>query len=389
MPKLPVGSISNDMIGIAYKFIRYDRAKSFGVVTAIVISIFLIGQQLSLLFYLMGLMGNLVGNAPVQENELWIIESHSNNINTVNTIDQRLVQQIGTLSGVARTHPVVLAPAQASFLDGKTAAVTLVGTNQPAFAMGPTPEKIMNGTIADLAQPYVVSAEFYSAKTWNTALTLGKSIEINGHRAKISVITHNAQAFGASIMYTSLENARILGNASPTKVSIIIAELETGTDKQQMIHDINHLYPQLHAWDAKALQQSTVKEILATSNMGMSFGTLVLFAMISGFFIIGLTLYSAALDRIKDYGTLKAIGAKKRYVNRLIIAQAFLYALFGYAIAMLLLIAFKFGVVKSGLVIEISFSFALFLLFVTLLISIGGSPFAVRRIAKLEPASVF
>jgi len=127
-------------------------------------------------------------------------------------------------------------------------------------------------------------------------------------------------------VYTSLENARILGNASPAKVSLIIAELTPGANKKQLINDINQLYPTLKAWDAKAIQQSTVKEILITSNMGMSFGTLVLFAMISGFFIIGLTLYSSALDRIKDYGTLKAIGAKKKYVNRLIVTQASLAA---------------------------------------------------------------
>src|SRR5690606_17128623 len=147
-------------------------------------------------------------------------------------------------------------------------------------------------------------------------IVMGKPIEINGKRANIGLITRNAQAFGASVMYTSIENARVLGNASPTKVSIIIAQLETDAYKKEVIQDINQLFPQLRAWDAKAIQQSTVNEILVTSNMGMSFGTLVLFAMISGFFIIGLTLYSSALDRIKDYGTLKAIGAKKRYVNR-------------------------------------------------------------------------
>nr|WP_262903846.1 ABC transporter permease [Sphingobacterium bovistauri] len=111
--------------------------------------------------------------------------------------------------------------------------------------------------------------------------------------------------------------------------------------------------------------------------------------MISGFFIIGLTLYSSALDRIKDYGTLKAIGATKGYVNKLIIAQAFLYAVIGYMIAILLLFGFKYGVANSGLAIDITWGFALFLLFITLLISVGGSLFAVRKIAKLEPASVF
>ncbi|MNY79311.1 hypothetical protein D3C86_2198920 [compost metagenome] len=56
---------------------------------------------------------------------------------------------------------------------------------------------------------------------------------------------------------------------------------------------------------------------------------------------------------------------------------------------MLLLIGFKFGVAGSGLVIDISPIFALFLLLITLIISVGGSLFAVRKIAKLEPASVF
>ncbi|TCV10252.1 putative ABC transport system permease protein [Sphingobacterium alimentarium] len=377
------------MLGLAFKFIKYDRAKSIGIVTAIVISIFLIGQQLSLLFFLMGLMGNLVGNAPVTDKQLWIIESQSTNINAVNVIDNRLVQQIASLPGVESTFPVVLAAGQASFLDGKTAGITLVGANSPQFVMGPVPEKIEEGHIADLVQPSSVTAELYNAKTWKTDLFLNKPIEINGKSAKIAVITKNAQAFGASLMYTSMENAIVLGNASPSKVSIIIANITDSASKQQVQQDIEQLFPQLKAWDAKKLKNSTIKEILISSNMGMSFGTLVIFAMISGFFIIGLTLYSSALDRIKDYGTLKAIGATRGYVNKLIIAQAFLYAIIGYTIAMLLLYGFKFGVANSGLAIDISVGFALFLLFVTLLISVGGSLFAVRKIAKLEPASVF
>lgn len=377
------------MLGLAFKFIKYDRAKSIGIITAIVISIFLIGQQLSLLFFLMGLMGNLVGNAPVKDNQLWIIEAQSTNINAVNAIDQRLVQQIASLPGMESAHPVVLAAGQASFLDGKTAGVTLVGTNSPQFIMGPVQEKIEEGHIADLVQPLSVTAELYNAKTWKTDIFLNKPIEINGKSAKIAVITKNAQAFGASLMYTSMENAYVLGNASPYKVSIIIANLKDTASKAQVQQDIQQLFPQLRAWDAQKLKNSTVKEILISSNMGMSFGTLVVFAMISGFFIIGLTLYSSALDRIKDYGTLKAIGATKGYVNKLIIAQAFLYAIIGYAIAMLLLYGFKLGVANSGLAIDITLGFALFLLFITLLISVGGSLFAVRKIAKLEPASVF
>ena len=377
------------MLGLAWKFIRFDKAKSIGVVTAIVISIFLIGQQLGLMFYLMGLMGNLVGNAPANNRQLWIIEAQSNNVNAINLIDSRYVQEIGSLPGVMASHPVVLAPAQASFLDGNTAGVTLVGAKVPGFVMGPVSTRVDQGEWLDLLQPGAVSAEFYSAKNWKTDLYLDKPIEINGRGASIQVITKNAQAFGASLLYTSIENARLYGNIPPSKVSIILVDLSPGAVKTEVIDQIKASFPKLKAWDPQDLRAKTTMEILITSNMGMSFGTLVLFAMISGFFIIGLTLYSSALDRIKDYGTLKAIGAKNSFVNRLIIAQAFLFAVIGYLIAMFLLFGFKMGVAGSGLIIDLNPGFLFFLLFITLFISIGGSLFAVRKIAKLEPASVF
>lgn len=377
------------MFKLAWKFIKYDKAKSIGIVTAIVISIFLIGQQVGLLLFLMGLMGNLVGNANITERDVWVIESQTENANTLNKIDQRYVQQLRSIDGVANSYAVVIGSGEARFLDGNTAGVQVIGSDAPAFIIGPKPEKIHQGNINDLNLPEAVSAEFYNAKSWNTDLYLNKPIEINGKSATIKVITKQAQAFGGNYMYTNLANARYFGNVSPDKISLVALRLAEGVDKKQIIAQINQLYPNLRAWDAKKLQQSTVKEILISSNMGMSFGTLVIFAMISGFFIIGLTLYSSALDRVKDYGTLKAIGANNSYVNRLLITQAFLYAIIGFAIAFILLVGFSQGVKNSGLEINFSVGFISFLLGITLFISIGGSLFAVRKISKLEPASVF
>lgn len=377
------------MLRIAWKFIKFDRSKSIGIVTAIVISVFLIGQQLSLLFFLMKLMGNLVGNAPVSERDVWIIEKQSNNINAVNTMDSRYVTEIASLPFIQHTFPVVIGAAKATFHDGKTAGVTLIGAEAPRFILGPVPQKIDSGAINQLLEPYVVSAEINDAKNWGTDLYLGQPLEINGKSGKINLLTRNAGIFGANLMYTDLKNARYFADLSPTKINLLVAELRKGTDKDQSIKKINAQFPNLRAWDAEVLKKSTISEILKSSNMGMSFGILVVFAMISGFFIIGLTLYSSALDRLKDYGTLKAIGARKSYVNRLIVAQAFIYAVIGYLLAMLLLFSFKLGVAKSGLLIEISIPFSFFLFLVTLTISIGGSLFAVRKVGKLAPASVF
>ena len=377
------------MFRLAWKFIRYDRPKSIGIVTAIVISIFLIGQQVGLLLFLMGLMGNLAGNANVDDRDIWVIESQTVNANTLNKIDARYVQELRSIPFVEQTYPVVIGSGEARFLDGQTAGVTIIGSDAPQFVIGPNSDKVFEGKVEDLISPEAVSAEFYNAKSWGTDLFLNKPIEINGKSATVKVITKQAQAFGGNYMYTSLANARFLGNVSPDQVSLVVVRLSDATQKEKVIQAINNRYGNLRAWDVSKLQSSTVKEILISSNMGMSFGTLVIFAMISGFFIIGLTLYSSALDRVKDYGTLKAIGAKNKYVNRLLITQALLYALIGFTIAFLLLIGFSQGVKNSGLEINFSIGYISFLLGITLFISIGGSLFAVRKITKLEPASVF
>lgn len=377
------------MIRLAWKFIRFDRAKSIGIITAIVISIFLIGQQVGLLLFLMELMGNLVGNANVNERDIWVIESQTVNASTLNKIDARYVQELRSMPFVEQTYPVVIGSGEARFLDGKTAGVQVLGSDAPEYVIGPTPDKIKEGNISDLNLPDAVAAEYFNGKSWDTDLYLNKAIEINGKSAVVKVITIQAQAFGGNYIYTNLTNARYLGNVPPDKVSLICVRLTDPSRKNETIAAINNQFPNLRAWDVKKLQQSTIKEILVSSNMGMSFATLVIFAMVSGFFIIGLTLYSSALDRVKDYGTLKAIGAKNRFVNRLLIAQSFLYAIIGFSISFLLLLGFAQGVKSSGLEINFSIGFITFLLGITLFISIGGSLFAVRKINKLEPASVF
>lgn len=114
-----------------------------------------------------------------------------------------------------------------------------------------------------------------------------------------------------------------------------------------------------------------------------------MFAIISGLVIIGLTLYSAAIDRIRDYATLKAIGATNAYLTKLILLQALLFALIGFAFGYLFIELFRKGIANTGAIFSFSIAIKAGFLLLTLFISLCGSIFAIRRISKLEPATVF
>lgn len=377
------------MFATAIKFIRYDKAKSIGIIIGIVISIFLIGQQLGVLGFLTGMMGGLVENSREDIGQIWVVDNITRNANELAKIDEGMAGAIRSIDGVANTYPIVVANASVKFENGKTGSVILVGSEAPLFIAGPTDDLIQDGQLSNLNDEGAVSAEYYDEDAFNTSLAVGSRLEINGKEAFIKVQTKNARSFSGALMYTSLSKARFYGGFPDNKISVVAVQVKSGYDVKKVVDNINATIYGVRAWDAQVLKNETISYITVSSNIGTSVGSLVVFAIISGFFIIGLTLYSSALDRIKDYGTLKAIGATNGYIRKLILTQAFLFSVIGFILAYSLLELFRWGMEAVGMVFYFS-ALQIFLMFViTLFISVGGSLFAIRKINSVEPASVF
>jgi len=378
------------MLKTAYNFLKYDKPKSIGVIIGIVICIFLIGQQIGILSFLTGLMGGLIENSDTKNAQIWVVDKITINVNELAKLDESLVREVRSVEGVKSASPFVLTGAIASFSSGKTAPVNIIGSDPPDFVAGPKPEKIGKGNIYDLVQDNAISADFFDASTFANSTDIGTELEINGKRAFIKLQTRDARGFGGSYFYTTLSKARFYGNFPEDKVSAIAVGIADGYTADQVRDNINNTLPSIRAWKTEDLKSSTVKFIVASSNIGTSIGSLVVFAIISGFFIIGLTLYSSAIDRVRDYGTLKAIGATNGYITRLILTQSLITATLGFLIAWFLLVGFQKGVANAGLLFSLSPSLLISLYLLTLIISTGSALFfSIRTIGNVEPASVF
>ncbi|MFO7622607.1 MAG: FtsX-like permease family protein [Bacteroidales bacterium] len=378
------------MIGTAYKFMRYDKVKSIGIIIGIVISIFLIGQQAGIFSFLTGLMGGLVSNSRQDIGQIWVVDNITRNANELAMLDESIVQELRSIEGVQNTYPVVVAGASMKFSNGKIAPVILIGSEAPHFVAGPRPDRIREGGLLSLNDDGAVSADFFDQSVFDYPVVRGTRVEINGKSAIIKVQTRDARGFGGSFVYTTLSKARFYMSMPTSKVNAVAVSVMHGYSVDQVVSEINRTIYGIRAWNSETLRKTTVRYITVSSNIGTSIGSLVVFAIISGFFIIGLTLYSTAIDRIKDYGTLKAMGATNSYITRLILTQAFLFAVTGFLIALALLEGFRLGVSNAGLLISFSFGEYLSLFLLTVFISVGSSLFfSIRTINNVEPASVF
>lgn len=374
------------MLKTAWEFIRFDKAKSIGVIVGILISTFLIGQQLGVFFFLTGLMGSLATNVKA---DIWVVDSKTDDVNQLGKLDIRTLRAVQGLSGVKEAFPILITGASCNYNNGTSGAITLIGVDISKLNTVLDSSKIIAGKPADLQMDGAVSAEFFEKKNIGDNINLGTDFEINGKRAFFALQTKGFRGFGSSISVTTIERARFYSNQSVNSVSAVLVKLVPGANADDVVARINSTISGVRAWPSQKFAKSTIEKILGSSGIALSTGTLIIFALIAGFFIIGLTMYSSALDRLKDYGTLKAIGAGNGYIRRLILTQAMFFAIAGFVIGMLLLEGFRMGVAKSGLIFSFS-PLVISGMFLTIaLIAVGGASFALRRISSVEPAAVF
>lgn len=374
------------MLKIAWKFIKFDKAKSIGVIVGILISTFLIGQQLGVFFFLTGLMSTLATDVKA---DIWVVDSKTNDVNQLGRLDIRNLRAVQGINGVKEAFPLIITGASCNYKNGTSGAITLLGVDEKHINNLLDKNKITAGEIGDLQLDGAVSGEFFEKKNLGGNIDLGTSFEINGKRALFVLQTKGFRGFGSSFCVTTIERARFFSNQSVNNISAVLVNVESGKNVDVIVANINKTIYGVRAWSSQKLASSSVRKILSSSGIAVSTGTLIIFALIAGFFIIGLTMYSSALDRLKDYGTLKAIGAGNNYISRLILMQALLFSVVGFFIGFVLLEGFRRGVAPSGLIFSFS-PLMLIAMFGTIaIISLSGASFALNRIRSVEPATVF
>jgi len=109
------------MLKTAWEFIRFDKAKSVGVVVGILISTFLIGQQIGVFFFLTSLMGALATDVKA---DIWVVDSKTQDVNQLGKLDIRTLRAVQGIAGVQEAFPILIAGASCNYNNGTSGVVT-------------------------------------------------------------------------------------------------------------------------------------------------------------------------------------------------------------------------------------------------------------------------
>lgn len=366
----------------AFKFMWYDKAKAFGILFGMILSVFLVGQQVMIC---LALLGSTVSLATFNEQYIWVVSDKSKQVIDLPLIDMRVARELMTIRGVKTAEPLIFAGGSIKLPDGSKVPVTMIGTQAPDFAGGPW--RVKEGQPMELLQDGAVFLDSMNPE-FGEKIQVGDNVEFNGNRVRVAGLTAMTEGLGVSYGFTTVQRARALSAIPVTRASAVLVTWQEPFTAEQVVDNINQEIPGITARTGKNYADESLRYFATSSGIVASFGLLVVFAVITGFAIVGLTLYSAVSDRLRDYGTLKAIGGTNKTIRKIILSQALIYAILGFSIAYLLLIVF-INATKGSLDLQLTPILSFSLVGVTVLIAILGSLFGMRKIIKLEPAAVF
>ena len=313
------------------------------------------------------------------------------------------VAEARSVEGVEQAEGVIIGGAvwheeQANQITG----VTLVGgTGGLLFAQ----DSLTQGSFNDLKQPKTFIVDETSLDDLNFQ-KVGEQATVNSAPAKLVGLTSGTQSivFG-NLMFTSLESANYyrsyrsnaLSSISLSReltatdpVSFVLIRAIGGGNLEALQQRLEAELPEVRAYTRAEMAQQTQAYWQKRSGIGYILGLGAVVGTIVGAVVVGQILYASVSDHIKEFGTLKAMGASDWYIYRVIMEQGLWMAILGYLPGMALCLGVAaWTSATQGILILITPASAIAVLGITVVMCLSSAIFAIQKVTRVDPAIVF
>ena len=139
----------------------------------------------------------------------------------------------------------------------------------------------------------------------------------------------------------------------------------------------------------KTFSGKTSSYWMFTTGAGISVLIAAVLGLVVGIVVVTQTIYATTMDHIREYGTLKAIGAPNSYIYRVILEQAGIAAVIGFCMGMFVSVFVVHGGQSGGAAIVLTLNTAIVIFFLTTLMCGIAAIVSIHKVVSLDPAMVF
>jgi putative ABC transport system permease protein len=369
---------------LAQRNLFHDKVRLTVTLTGIVFSVVLIVVQLGLFIGFTTATSNLIDHSGA---DLWITSKNVPYVEQGVTFSERKLNQVRAVPGVADAQKMIARWTQWKRHDGRQESVQVVGINVDDPMERPW--NLVAGRVEDLKSPdAVILDELYKQKLGVSRV--GEVFEIGGYRARVMGFTRGIRSFTTSpYVFTSFKNAQNYTGLREDQTLFILVKVAPGEHLEQVRGSILERVTDVDVLTSAQFSRMTTFYWMFTTGAGVAVLIAAALGLVVGFVVVAQTIYATTMDHIREYGTLKAMGAPNSYVYKVIIKQAAISAVIGYALGMFVSVFVVHGSEKGGAAILMPPTMAVGMFFLTLLMCVGAALVSINKVTRIDPAMVF
>jgi putative ABC transport system permease protein len=221
-----------------------------------------------------------------------------------------------------------------------------------------------------------------------SGIGLSDTIEILGEEFEVIGLSEGTASLVNSVAFISMEDFQDMRGSYDT-ISFLLVKVLDGESPEVVAARIQSRVRDVTAQSGNAFAAQERKVVKDMSTDVITIMNLIGFLI--GLAVMALTVYTSTLSRRREYGMLKALGARNRDLYGTVLAQAILSVILGFLFGLILtlLLARLVPILGANLLLEISLISLLKVSGVSLVIAGISAMIPVRQIAGLDPAMVF
>ncbi len=373
------------MLWLAIKTLFHEKGRLIITLVGIIFSTVLTIAQVSM--YL-GMMGNATAIIRNMDADIWIASKNIQNFDFANPFPEGRINKVRALPEIVWADRLILKWGFIKLASGGQEQVQIIGFN-PETGVG-APWSMASGSPAD------VKGGRYMIIDKTSEQRLGKLEtdtfwELNETKFKLVGLSQGIKSFTTSpVIFMSYDQAQLLpGIARENETSYITAKVRAKEKTEEIADYLKAEMKDNDIFTKKEFIKKTVMYWTVQTGMGMGFFLTAILGLIVGSAIVGQTVYANTMEHLREFGTLKALGARNNDIYQVIFSQVGISAFIGYTIGSAVILLMRNGIEKAGVSMYLSPGIFLALFLVVISMCLLSAYFSVRKVRTLDPVTVF
>jgi putative ABC transport system permease protein len=171
---------------------------------------------------------------------------------------------------------------------------------------------------------------------------VGDTVEILNHPFRVCGIVLHGRGARKFLPMATLQD--LIG--AQGKASVFYLKLDDPNNADAVVQEVKD-YPGLQTWSVRSMRDY-LSMMTVTNLPGLAefIGVVVGVAVVIGFIVIFQAMYTAVMERTREIGILKSLGASRWYIMNIILRETLLLALLGIGLGIAISYAASAGIVS-------------------------------------------